>query len=122
MPEPRPFLPLWTAKRGPLTIEGRGLLSFPKEEVDELRVLCSGFQLTVIPKQGQIFADSSLAISAPPGCGLVWFRRMQIQLATKDRNTGLPQCAWYGLGLELNGRRVGYRISEDGSAKQADIN
>ena len=88
-----------------------------RDVLDEFKVFCGGFEISVKPKDGTIFADSHcMALVAAP-CKLVWFRRMEMTLNTQDRNSGAPECLWYGLGLESEGVKVGYRIRQDGVAE-----
>jgi hypothetical protein len=88
-----------------------------RDVLDEFKVFCGGFEISVKPKAGTIFADSQcMALVAVP-CKLVWFRRMSMELGTHDKNTAAPQCLWYGLGLQSGTEMVGYRIQEDGTAQ-----
>lgn len=123
--EPYPFLPQWQVKLGPIIRRGKGTLDSDlkpfADGIDELRVFCGGFELSIHPKTGQIFADSQQVASAQSPCRLLWFRRMQQDINTKDRNTSAATCLWYGLGLECNGQKYGYRIRHDGVAEWGDL-
>lgn len=123
--EPHPWLPQWHVKLGPIVRRGEGLLPrdlFPfKDNFDEFRVFCGGFELVAKPKTGQILADSQVSAMLPLPCSLVWFRRMQQDINTRDPNSATATCLWYGIGLESNGHKQGYRIREDGVAKWGDF-
>jgi hypothetical protein len=110
---------VWQAKVGPITRQGQGLLEPDlkplKDGFDEFSVMCGGFSITVKPKIGAIFTDSHLAASVQPPCSLLWFQRNSLNVHTAD---GAPNAEthFYGLGLESNGKRYGYRIHSDGTA------
>ena len=117
----KPFLPGWKATVGPVVRNGEGTLSpdlHPmRDMLDEFKVFCGGFEISVKPKSGTIFADSQCMALVPTPCELVWFRRMSIEMGTHDKNTAAPECLWYGLGLKSGNDMVGYRIHHDGVAQ-----
>lgn len=69
--------------------------------------------IRIIPKTGQMFLGSMEVCRLGPS-RLVWFRTMQLQMATQDRNHGRPDCLWYGAGLETSQGKTGYKVFEDG--------
>lgn len=119
------FLPKWQAILGPVTRRGEGLLARDlspfKDGLDELRIFCGTFQIVVKPKLGQIFLDGQLMSNMEPPCGLLWFRRMSLELGTHDKNSRKPQCSFYGIGLEKCGLKEGYRLTEDGKAHWSSL-
>lgn len=122
---PQPFLPSWTARIGPLTERGDGLLCshvrLQRALIDEFIVYLGSFQITVLPKAGEIRFDSAIRFKAESQCTLVWFRRMAMSYGTADRNTAAPECVCYGLGLEVAAsvkvpypKQYGYRLFAGG--------
>lgn len=111
---PIPFSPLWEAKAGPITRQGSGLdwkeNGLTRDLIDEFRVLCDGFSLTVNQRRGEIWADSRLMFKAAGAALLIWCREMTILLGTQDMNTSPAHCSCYKLGLDVDGKKVGYRI------------
>lgn len=113
MKEPYPFEPFWCLRLDNQVIGGCGLLPkhlFPDRDRIEEFIVGS---VRVRPKRGQLFLDSRQVNQLPPS-KLLWYRTMQLQIGTHDHNTGSPDCVWYGVGLEHEQTRVGYRILSDG--------
>ncbi len=98
---PLPFEPNWIAFRGGVKTEGKGLLQGPPDTVEKFVVKCGGFDITVEPKKGLVWLDTSPAASGTPG-KLVWKRRMQFQMQSNgDNNTnGMAQCLHYIIGID----------------------
>jgi hypothetical protein len=126
VPTPNPYSPSWRITLAPITRQGTGLISPDlvqyKNNFDEFRVFCGEFELAIKPKFGQIFADSSLVVTLPTPCKLLWFRRNQFSLATCDHNHTTPDCICYGLGLENKNRRYGCFIKSDYSIQWGNLN
>lgn len=120
-----PFEPLWSAHIGPIERIGKGLIDRDllgvKDGADEFTVHCGGYTLTAKPKLGQLFADSALAVQMPAPCSLVWNRRMAQSIGTHDPNNSSPDCLYYGFGLEYEGKKQGWRIFNDGTARWGGI-
>lgn len=123
---PLPFSPIWKVSVGPLVQTGKGLLprelSLARDSIDELRVFCSGFELAVKPRLGEIWADTSLAFKNAGAHPLVWCREMTILLATQDKNTSPARCSCYKLGLQVGENKIGFRIRPDGTAHFGSLN
>ena len=88
-----------------------------RDVLDEFKVFCGGFEISVKPKEGTIFADMQCMALVPAPCKLVWFRRMEMTLNTADKSTDAPECLWYGVGLQSGDDVVGYRVNRDGTAQ-----
>lgn len=118
--EPHPFLPPWRVKIGPLQQTGRGLLEQPlgsqRELVDSFMVFLGDVTVDINPPSGQIHFGTQLMYQGELGKRhrLVWNRRMEKAFGTRDPNTATFRCLWYGVGLEHDGGRHGYRLFEDG--------
>jgi hypothetical protein len=112
------FLPRWTAKVGPLTESGSGLLPSHLFAVitslDSFILLATNYSITVNPKLGKVFTDKTLSVSTSPG-ELVWCRSMRRDYS--DEPSSRPSyCVCYRIGIKTSSGRVGYRIYEDGRA------
>jgi hypothetical protein len=122
---PYPFELEWTVKIGPLVEHGKGLLTrhlFAQLDlIDQFTVRLGAWSLIVEPKAGQIRLDSAIAMKTDGPARLVWFRRMEKQIATRDPNAEAPRCLWYGVGLERGGKRIGFRLFEDGRHEHREI-
>ncbi len=121
MKEPYPFLPLWEVKRGELAERGSGLLP-GNRDVQYFKVFPGQFVIEVQPLSGVIQIDGSTVASLDKPCKLVWFRRMQFELGTRDENHYRPDCLWYGIGLDCDGSIVGYELYRDGTLKPSTLN
>ncbi len=121
--EPRPFLPHWRVKIGPLVLDGDGLLlpalSPQRGLVDVFTVFLGSWQITVKPQLGQVWADSRLVVQRKPA-RLFWCRRMAQEIGTHDRNTAAARCLYYMVGLEGPEGCAGFRIFEDGTARLSE--
>lgn len=108
------FEPSWTLQIGDKQHQGIGLLHKPlwplADDFDLFSVRLNGTQLIVRPKEGKMLQNLRTLWEGGPG-RLVWFRRMRMMF---DGHAPEKQCKCYGLGLEVNGKRVGYRLFEDG--------
>lgn len=120
-----PFEPIWSARIGPIERIGKGLIDRDllgvKDGADEFTIHCGGFTLTAKPKLGQLFADSTLAVQMTAPCSLVWNRRMAQKIGTHDPNNSSTDCLHYSLGLEHGGRKLGWKIFSDGTARWGGI-
>ncbi len=86
------------------------MLTGSRDTVEKFVVVCGDYQITVEPKLGEVWLDTLCVIKATRG-DLVWKRRMQFQMATKDENTkGLATCLYYIVGVGSHT----YRLFEDG--------
>ena len=124
---PRPFEFEWTAKIGPITESGRGVL-LPhvfkeRHNIDEFHVRLPGWTLGVFPKQGEIRFDQTRTVSKlKEGHGaLIWFRRMEKEIGTHDKNSAPPRCLWYGVGIWVGDDRIGFRLFENGRYEEGGI-
>lgn len=119
--EPYPFLPVWTARIGPLTERGNGLLSsqvrLQRALIDEFTIYPGTCQITVLPKLGEIYFDSQLSFKSVPGTQwlLLWSRTMSKAYGTWDANTAPAECEHYNIGLESSAGQVSYRLLADGT-------
>lgn len=120
--EPHPFEPLWMAGLGPIVEEGRGLLTpllhKNKELIDFFDVHVGPFKISVRPKDGKIFLDGSIAIQMSANSTLLWFRRMEQQIASYDPNGAAARCLWYWIGLADKESSIGFCLYEDGRLTQ----
>ena len=122
MRTPNPFEPLWEVKRGDVIERGKGLLPGSRDDIQHFQVLLGYYRIKVEPMAGTISLDSNVAMTLGRQSKLLWFRRMQMMIATHDTNaTMAPDCLWYGIGLEGSGQRVGYQLYEDGNLKMSVI-
>lgn len=122
MRTPYPFEPAWEVDRGNGVERGKGTLPMPWENVNHFRVLLGDSSVSVFPKAGYIALDNTIKLAALPQAKLIWFRRMQALISTHDTNATLaPECLFYGIGLESEGKRVGYRLYADGRLLQGGI-
>lgn len=94
--------------------EGRGLLGSDRTTVDRFVVVQGAYNISVLPKQGEIYLDASCAHKGQPG-ELVWLRRMRLHLGTHDPNHSPAECVCYFVGIkEPQQRAQGYQLFEDG--------
>ena len=124
--EPKPFLPAWSCTIGPLNESGAGLLSphvfKNRHAIDELNIHLGECVLRVFPRTACIMLDSRVVFQGGPVTHeLVWFRRMEQQIASWDVNTRAAQCLWYGVGLKWAEGQHGYRLHHDGRITQESI-
>lgn len=105
---------------GPFKATGKGLLTNRvfqvKDLIDEFIIHLGDGVLNVMPKQAKITMDSRVMFVGNPNVfnELIWFRRMEQQIASWDINSRAAQCLWYGVGLKWPTGQHGYRLYEDG--------
>lgn len=111
------FEPLWRCRYGIFEHYGGGGLGelWEKEpEIQSMEVKTPSFSVTVKPRTGEILTDSLVSLKTKPG-KLIWFRQMYFEINTHDRNErSNTRCNFYGIGIENESGRVGYRLFEDG--------
>lgn len=93
-------------------IQGKGLVPISvKENAIGFTVRSGDTDVKLNLVEGTLSLGSTVKLMAPPG-DLLWFRRMEIQMATEDKNDNCsPQCLFYGLGM---GDTCMAKIHEDG--------
>lgn len=108
------YEPLWRCQYGAFDHYGEGLLDVDiwkrEPEIESFSMKGDGFEITVKPKTGEIFADGTLALKTEPG-KLIWMREMSVEINTHDLNTrSAPSCSFYRIGIG----NVGFKIYPDG--------
>ena len=121
--EPRPFCPAWRLVIGPVSEQGSGLLPPRVSQqlglIDQFSILVGDWKAIVLPKLGEIALDSRLVKSiAKQEMRLLWFRRMEAEIGTHDKNSAAAECLWYGFGIEWADGRCGYRLYQDGRVEE----
>jgi hypothetical protein len=125
--EPYPFLPNWTLKLAGIEHQGKGLLPPAlqplRDGIESFSVKLGSWSLTVLPLSGRILFDSRIVHQEKDSelrcCSLLWYRRMEKQIATADKNTAADRCLWYGVGLKSPTGRTEYRLFEDGKCHRS---
>jgi hypothetical protein len=117
---PRPFLPAWRVKLGPVVEHGEGLL--PNgiwrnlDHIDEFSVLFGDWTLKLHMPLGRcvIMEDSHIvhAHDYPHDVKprLIWFRRMRKDFASYDTNSDSFQCLLYGVGYQVTVNEKNYKF------------
>ncbi len=112
------FDPLWELRIEDNQYHGRGLLHKPLWSLagffESFSVVVNRTQLIALPKQGKIVRNLAAPILCEPG-KLIWFRRMQMIF---DGRAPTTSCACYGIGIQIDDKRIGYRIFPDGRVKE----
>lgn len=114
------FEPAWRAVIGPVTEQGKGLLSrhltAQVDLIDSFLLFLGTHTVSVRPKDAQIWFDTALVLQLVHPAKLIWARTMQKELcAGPDRNSAPFRCACYKVGLEdRTNQKHGWRLYEDG--------
>ena len=88
-----------------------------RQSVDHFDVLLPQVTVRCSPGSGEIRLNGTTMVHCPAG-KLLWFRRMEMQLATHDTNIeGKAEPLFYGLGVRHPAGKSYVRIYPDGKVK-----
>lgn len=82
--------------------------------IDLFSATINGTQMIVLPKEGKIMQNLRTLWEGARGT-LIWFRRMQMEFG---RGAPKRDCIFYGIGIETEEKRIGYRLYEDGRVEE----
>lgn len=120
--------PSWSVEIGPMIEKGAGLLSpnvWKQKELIELFEVWHEPERVAIRvdlRDGSFWFNGNLKFkpSLPPDTQyrLIWFRRMEKEMYTLDKDTTGSRCLFYGIGWQatIDGKNIkaGYLLHSDG--------
>lgn len=115
------FEPSWTLHIGNRQEKGNGLLHKPlwslSDSFDCFSVIQNGTHVIVLPKEGRMLKNINELWQGGRG-KLIWSRTMRTEFGSDGQKT---ECNCYNIGLEVTGKRVGYRLYHDGQLQEGLI-